>query len=103
MRSIIPASSHRIDTSPPHNQVLQIDLLSLLHQIGSFGYTNTIGSNGTSYNTTTQRIGNFDYSTTTGSNGYFAATTRQQIGNFGYINGNSSGGSISGTQQRIGN
>jgi hypothetical protein len=71
-------------------------------QIGSFGYSNTVGSGG-SYDTTTQRIGNFDYSTTMGSNGYHASTTRQQIGNFGYINGFSSSGSISGTQQQIGN
>jgi len=72
-------------------------------QIGGFGYSNTISSDGSYYNTTTQTIGNFDYSTTTGSNGYFGSTTKQQIGNFGYVNGFSSNGAISGTQQRIGN
>jgi hypothetical protein len=68
----------------------------------AYGYTTTY-SGPTTYNTNSQQIGNFTYSNTIGSNGYSSQSTHQQIGNFGYMNGTSSLGSMSGSTQEIGN
>jgi hypothetical protein len=73
--------------------------------IGSPGLstTTTTDSYGNVYTTNSQRIGTLTFSNTIGSNGYTANSTGQQLGTFEYINGNSTAGNYSGTTNRIGN